>query len=106
VCGNLLCEKEASLTRNLDEERGLKDASWRRCRVCLRAISGAHFAAASLVSFWWAHSPGGEEVAAMFGSFALGTYGYVAPMLVCAAVALLTGLLSREIVIRHLRTLP
>jgi cell division transport system permease protein len=66
----------------------------------------AFFAAASVLSFWWAHSPGGEEIAAMFGSFALGAYGYVALMLVCAAVTLLTGLLSREIVIRHLRTLP
>jgi cell division transport system permease protein len=66
----------------------------------------AFFVAASVLSFWWAHSPGGEEIAAMFGSFALGPYGYVALMLVCAAVTLLTGLLSREIVIRHLRTLP
>ena len=66
----------------------------------------AFFAAASLLSFWWAHSPGGDEIAAMFGSFALGPYGYVALALVCAAVTLLTGLLSREIVLRHLRMLP
>jgi cell division transport system permease protein len=65
----------------------------------------AFFAATSLLSFWWAHSPGGEEIAAMFGSFALSSYGYLALALVCAAVTLLTGLLSREIVIRHLRTL-
>jgi cell division transport system permease protein len=52
-----------------------------------------------------AHSPGGDEIAAMFGSFALGPYGYVALALVCAAVTLLTGLLSREIALRHLRTL-
>jgi cell division transport system permease protein len=64
------------------------------------------FAAASLLSFWWAHSPGGDEIAAMFGSFALGSYGYVALAAVCAAVTLLTGLLSREIALRHLRTLP
>jgi cell division transport system permease protein len=66
----------------------------------------AFFAAASLLSFWWAHSPGGDEIAAMFGSFALGPYGYVALAAVCAAVTLLTGLLSREIALRHLRTLP
>jgi cell division transport system permease protein len=66
----------------------------------------AFFAAASLLSFWWAHSPGGDEIAAMFGSFALGPYGYIALALVCAAVTLLTGLLSREIVLRHLRMLP
>ncbi|MGH6797688.1 MAG: ABC transporter permease, partial [Roseiarcus sp.] len=65
----------------------------------------AFFALSSLLSFWWAHSPGGEEIAAMFGSFALGSHGYLALALVCAAVTLLTGLLSREIVMRHLQTL-
>jgi cell division transport system permease protein len=63
------------------------------------------FATASLLSFWWAHSPGGEEIAAMFGSFALGPSGYVALVAVCAAVTLLTGLLSREIVMQHLQNL-
>ena len=65
----------------------------------------AFFAAASLLSFWWAHSAGGEEIAAMFGSFALRTWGYLALVVVCAAVTLLTGLLSREIVMRHLQKL-
>ncbi len=63
------------------------------------------FAVASLLSFWWAHSPGGEEIAAMFGSFALRPSGYLALVVVCAAVTLLTGLLSREIVMRHLQSL-
>jgi cell division transport system permease protein len=57
------------------------------------------------MSYWWAHSPGGDEIAAMFGSFSLGAYGYLALAAVCAAVTLLTGLLSREIVLRHLQTL-
>jgi cell division transport system permease protein len=65
----------------------------------------AFFATASLLSFWSAHSPGGEEMAAMFGSFALRFSGYLALVVVCAAVTLLTGLLSREIVMRHLQTL-
>jgi cell division transport system permease protein len=65
----------------------------------------AFFAAASLLSFWWAYSPGGEEIAAMFGSFALRTWGYLALVVVCVAVTLLTGLLSREIVMRHLQKL-
>jgi cell division transport system permease protein len=65
----------------------------------------AFFAFASLLSFWWAHSPGGEEIAAMFGSFALRSSGYLALVVVCAVVTLLTGLLSREIVMRHLQTL-
>jgi cell division transport system permease protein len=65
----------------------------------------AFFAITSILSFWWAHSPGGEEIAAMFGSFALGSLGYLALAIVCAAVTLLTGLLSREIVMRHLQSL-
>jgi cell division transport system permease protein len=65
----------------------------------------AFFAMASLLSFWGAHSPGGEEMSAMFGSFALGSRGYLALAAVCVAVTLLTGLLSREIVMRHLQTL-
>jgi cell division transport system permease protein len=65
----------------------------------------AFFAIASFLSFWWAHSPGGEEIAAMFGSFALRPSGYLALVVVGAAVTLLTGLLSREIVMRHLQSL-
>jgi cell division transport system permease protein len=65
----------------------------------------AFFATASLLSFWWAHSPGGDEIAAMFGSFTLGSSGYIALAAVCGAVTLLTGLLSREIVMRHLQNL-
>ncbi len=65
----------------------------------------AFFAIASLLSFWWAHSPGGDEIAAMFGSFTLGASGYIALAVVCAAVTLLTGLLSRVIVMRHLQRL-
>ena len=65
----------------------------------------AFFAIASLLSFWWAHSPGAEEIAAMFGSFSLRPLGYLALVVVCAAVTLLTGLLSREIVMRHLQSL-
>jgi cell division transport system permease protein len=65
----------------------------------------ASFAAGSALSFWRAHSPGGDEIAAMFGSFALGPSGYLALVAVCVAVTLLTGLLSREIVIRHLQNL-
>ena len=41
----------------------------------------------------------------MFGSFALGASGYIALAVVCAAVTLLTGFLSRVIVMRHLQTL-
>ena len=65
----------------------------------------AFFAIAAFLSFWSAHSPGGAEMAAMFGSFALPVSGYLALVVVCAAVTLLTGFLSRAIVMRHLRSL-
>ena len=65
----------------------------------------AFFATASLLSFWWAGSPGDAEMAAMFGSFALRYSGYLALIAVCAVVTLLTGFLSREIVMRHLQRL-
>ncbi len=65
----------------------------------------AFFATASLLSFWWAGSPGDAEMAAMFGSFALRYSGYLALVAVCAIVTLLTGFLSREIVMRHLQRL-
>jgi cell division transport system permease protein len=69
----------------------------------LAAISA--FVIASALSVWWAHSPGGEEIAAMFGSFSLNPAGYLALVAVCAVVTLLTGFLSREIVMRHLQNL-
>ena len=65
----------------------------------------AFFFAASALSAWWARSPGGEEISLMFGAFSLGLAGYGALALVGAAVTLLTGFLSREIVVRQLRTL-
>ena len=65
----------------------------------------AFFASASLLSFWWAGSPGDAEMAAMFGSFALRYSGYLALVVVCGIVTLLTGFLSREIVMRHLQRL-
>lgn len=65
----------------------------------------AFFATASFLSFWWAGSPGDAEMAAMFGSFALRYSGYLALIAVCAIVTLLTGFLSREIVMRHLQRL-
>ncbi len=63
------------------------------------------FAAAALASTWNGHSAGGEEIAALFGSFALGLLGYAAILAICLAIAGLTGFLSREIVFRQLRAL-
>jgi cell division transport system permease protein len=69
------------------------------------SASIAFFLAASALSAWWADSPGAEEIAAMFGAFSLGPAGYAALALVVAAVTLLTGFLSREIVFRQLHAL-
>ena len=65
----------------------------------------AFFFAASALSSWWSRSAGGEEIAAMFGAFALEPSGYVALALVGAVIALLTGYLSRTIALRYLRDL-
>ena len=65
----------------------------------------AFFFAASALSAWWSHSTGGEEIAALFGAFALGPAGYLGLLLVGAAVTLLTGYLSRTIVFRYLHGL-
>jgi cell division transport system permease protein len=61
------------------------------------------FLAASLASAWWRRSPGGAELAALFGAFSLNVLGYFALAAICAGVTLLTAYLSRWIVLRHLR---
>ena len=65
----------------------------------------AFFFVASTLSRYSENSPGGAEIAALFGSFALDLTGYAGLLLVAAVVALLTGVLSRRIVLRHLRAL-
>lgn len=65
----------------------------------------AFFAAISFLSGAWSRSPGGNEIAAMFGSFSLSAGGYLALLLVGAGVTLLTGYVSRTIVFRYLSEL-
>ena len=65
----------------------------------------AFFLAAAGLSSWNASSPGGAELAALFGSFSLGAGGYAGLVIVACFIALLTGFLSRSIVLRHLRAL-
>ena len=45
----------------------------------------------------------GEQVEAMFGSFGLGGSGYAAILVIALAIAVLTAIVSRTIVYRHLR---
>ena len=63
------------------------------------------FILTSVLSAWWARSPGGEEIAALFGAFALSGIGYFALAAICVAIVILTGYLSRAIVFRHLQSL-
>lgn len=65
----------------------------------------AFFALSSLLSSFWTRSAGGEEIAALFGAFALGPTGYFAIAAIGVAIALLTGYLSRFIVFNHLQNL-
>jgi cell division transport system permease protein len=73
------------------------------------AIGGAaaalFFGAASALSKLSYGSAGGEEMAALFGAFALSGGAYLAIFVICVAIAVLTGVLSRRIVFNHLRTL-
>jgi cell division transport system permease protein len=63
------------------------------------------FLAASFASRWWIASPGGDQVEALFGTFALGPLGYAAITAISAGTGLLTGAMSRSIVFRHLQSL-
>ena len=53
----------------------------------------------------WRTTAGGEQIEALFGSFSLSWQGYVAIILITAAIAALTGIVSRMIVFRHLRSM-
>lgn len=53
----------------------------------------------------WSASPGGDQLAALFGAFEIGWQGYVSVILVAALVAVIAGLVSRVTVRRRLREL-
>lgn len=63
------------------------------------------FLVASWASRWWIASPGGDQVEALFGTFALGPFGYAAIAAISGGTGLLTGAMSRSIVFRHLQNL-
>lgn len=67
--------------------------------------AAAFFALAALMSSWWRNSVGGDEIAALFGAFALGASGYASILMLCAGIGVLTGATSRIIVFRQLRRL-
>ncbi|MEJ0092312.1 MAG: ABC transporter permease [Methylocella sp.] len=63
------------------------------------------FPACSTLVSWFRATPGGDQMEAMFGDFTLGQNVYVAILLIAAGIAIVTGLVSRIIVFRHLRDL-
>jgi cell division transport system permease protein len=73
------------------------------------AIGGTSAIAALLVSAmlasWWRRTPGGDQIEAMFGGFMIGPNVYAAIVLIALGIGVVTGLVSRIIVSRHLRGL-
>ena len=74
------------------------------------ALTGGGLAVLSfLAAGWWAArniaNPGGDQFSALFGTFSVGPWGYVATFLLVVVVALLTAVTSRQTVLRHVGTL-
>ncbi len=73
------------------------------------AIGGASAISVFLVSAglaaWWRRTPGGDQIEAMFGGFVIGPNIYAAIVLIAGGIGIVTGLVSRIIVFRHLRGL-
>ena len=65
----------------------------------------AFFLLGALLLGRWRTSAAGEQVEALFGSFGLHVKGYVVIVVIAGAIAVLTGVVSRLIVYRHLRAL-
>ena len=65
----------------------------------------AAFLLSGMLSAVWTASAGGEQIEALFGAFSLGFLGYAAIALIAGGIAVLTGVVSRTIVFRHLRSL-
>ena len=63
------------------------------------------FAISGWMSRWFMSDAGGDQVEALFGTLSLGLRGYIAIGCIAIGVAFLTGIMSRSIVFRHLRSL-
>jgi cell division transport system permease protein len=68
-------------------------------------LAVAAFGVAGAVSAYWAATPSGDQLQALFGSFLLGWRGYAAIVLIGVSIGIVTGSMSRSIVFRHLRGL-
>ena len=63
------------------------------------------FALAGMISRWFAGTAGGEQTAALFGSFSIGLAGYVAVLAQVVLIAVVTAVTSRHTVNRTLETI-
>ncbi len=63
------------------------------------------FALAGLISGWFSGSAAGEQTSALFGSFSIGFWGYVAVLALIVLIALVTAWTSRHTVNRTLETI-
>ncbi|MFC0284709.1 cell division protein FtsX [Camelimonas abortus] len=62
-------------------------------------------AAFGALSGMWRSGPGGDQLEALFGAFEIGWQGYAAVLAIAGVVALVTAVMSRVTVSRHLREL-
>jgi cell division transport system permease protein len=65
----------------------------------------AAFSLSSFLSRWFSTSASADQMQALFGTFALGLWGYLAIVIIALGIAILTAMISRTIVFRHLRSL-
>ena len=63
------------------------------------------FGAVEAANAWLAGTPGGDEVAALFGNFSIGVSGYLAILAQIVLMAVVTALASRRTVNRTLKTI-
>lgn len=78
---------------------GLRGGLWGSVAAVL-VIAGA-----GLLSSWWRASPGGDQLQALFGAFAMGWGGYASMFGVAAVVAAVTAIVSGFTVRRYLTRL-
>ena len=63
------------------------------------------FLLAGLISGWFGASAAGEQTTALFGSFSIGFWGYMATLGLIVLIALVTAWTSRHTVNRTLETI-
>jgi cell division transport system permease protein len=69
------------------------------------AAAMALFALASLIGGWFGASAAGAQTSALFGSFSIGLWGYIAVLGLVVLIALVTAWTSRHTVNRTLETI-